>query len=34
MRQVESGREYSSGHPAMQKLNPRVAVVRISFERQ
>jgi hypothetical protein len=33
MRQVGSSREYSSGHPAMQKLNPRVAVVKISFER-
>ena len=34
MRQVGSGREYSSAHPAMQKLNPRVAVVTIAFARQ
>ena len=33
MRQVRSGREYSSGHPAMQALNPRVVLLRISFAR-
>jgi hypothetical protein len=30
-RQVTSGREFSSGHPAFQALNPRVVVLTLSF---
>jgi hypothetical protein len=30
-RQVRSGLEYSSGHPALQKLNPNVAVIWLRF---
>jgi hypothetical protein len=33
VRQVRSGREYSSAHPAMQALNPRVVRVSLSFGR-
>jgi hypothetical protein len=33
MRQVVSGREYSSGHPAFQVLNPRVVALALLFER-
>lgn len=31
VRQVRSGREYSSGHPALQKLNPRVVVIWVTY---
>jgi hypothetical protein len=31
VRQVRFGREYSSGHPALQKLNPKVAVIWIGY---
>lgn len=31
VRQVRSGREYSSGHPALQKLNPRVAGIWVAY---
>ncbi len=34
MRQVRSGREYSSGHRAMQVLNPRVVNLTISYRGQ
>jgi len=30
-RQVRSGRDYSSGHPALQTINPRVVVIRLWF---
>jgi len=33
IRQVVSGREYSSGHPAFQALNPRVVALVIAFPR-
>jgi len=33
MRQVVSGREYSSGHPAFQALNPRVVALVVLFPR-
>lgn len=32
-RQVRSGREYSSGHPALQTLNPHVAVIWLTHQR-
>ena len=31
VRQVRSGREFSSGHPALQKLNPTVAVIWLTY---
>jgi hypothetical protein len=31
VRQVRSGLEYSSGHPALQKLNPSVAVIWLTY---
>jgi hypothetical protein len=31
VRQVRFGREFSSGHPALQALNPRVVLMRLSF---
>ena len=31
VRQVRSGLEYSSGHPALQKLNPNVAVIWLTY---
>ena len=33
VRQARSGREYSSAHPALQALNPRVVLIRLSFTR-
>lgn len=33
MRQIASGPEYSSGHPAFQALNPRVVLLTLSFAR-
>ena len=33
VRQVRSGREYSSAHPALQALNPRVVLIRLSYAR-
>jgi hypothetical protein len=34
VRQVRSGREYSSGHPALQKLNPRVVAMWLAHSRR
>jgi hypothetical protein len=34
VRQVRSGREYSSGHPALQKLNPRVVTIWLTHRLQ
>jgi len=31
MQQVVSSKEFSSGHPAMQKLNPRLFVITIEY---
>lgn len=33
VRQIRSGREYSSGHPALQELNPRVGALRLWYPR-
>jgi hypothetical protein len=34
LRQVRSGREYSSGHPAMQQINPLVVTLSLQYLRE